>query len=347
MWKLNGQGDKLFENPAVATWVAYVTKLDAKNADETMLSVLKTAYKDDTLALTKMLAAAKDNADTKAIADKLEEALYKDWRSSGKSTDDVFALLKLDDEMDDLLSDPVLNNWVTYVENLQQNPYPMLLAKLKSPKVENADSKLADMIVNAQGNSNTRTIAARLEKAELSSWSGAKMTADDVFKQLKLDETGDYLLASAGVSAWLKFVKENWENADDVVYAVLKRQFSSDRKVGEVLATGILLSPSKVYTVEVTNAVLNVWKSQGKSADDVFGFMMSNLTHGNILGTSNFNIWASYVKMVDDTNVFVSMVEILQKQYGKATLSNLITKAEFSKGSARIASRLKAAQELK
>ncbi|KAG6583295.1 RxLR effector protein [Phytophthora cinnamomi] len=184
MWKLNGQGDKLFENPAVATWVAYVTKLDAKNADETMLSVLKTAYKDDTLALTKMLAAAKDNADTKAIADKLEEALYKDWRSSGKSADDVFALLKLDDEMDDLLSNPVLNNWVTYVENLQQNPYSELLAKLKSSKLSGTDAKLAKTLVKAQQNAKTRYLKAIAEKLQVELWLSQRKTPEDVFNSL-------------------------------------------------------------------------------------------------------------------------------------------------------------------
>ncbi|KAJ8538984.1 hypothetical protein ON010_g12886 [Phytophthora cinnamomi] len=149
-----------------------------------MLSVLKTAYKDDTLALTKMLAAAKDNADTKAIADKLEEALYKDWRSSGKSADDVFALLKLDDEMDDLLSNPVLNNWVTYVENLQQNPYSELLAKLKSSKLSGTDAKLAKTLVKAQQNAKTRYLKAIAEKLQVELWLSQRKTPEDVFNSL-------------------------------------------------------------------------------------------------------------------------------------------------------------------
>ncbi|KAE8971333.1 hypothetical protein PR003_g26902 [Phytophthora rubi] len=118
--KLNTQGDKLLESPAFYSWVDYVTKLSPKNADELMLSTLKTSYKDDVI-LAKMFLAAKESSFTKAIAEKLEQAQMADWLRNEKSADDVFKLLKLDDGMDNLLTSPLLSNWMAYVEKLNEN----------------------------------------------------------------------------------------------------------------------------------------------------------------------------------------------------------------------------------
>ncbi|KAE8886144.1 hypothetical protein PF005_g14375 [Phytophthora fragariae] len=121
--KLNTQDDQLFESPAFHSWFNYVTKLSPKSADELMLSTLKTSYKDDAV-LAKMFVAAKESPSTKAIAEKLEQAQMTDWLRNEKSVDDVFKLLKLDDDVDNLLSSPLLRNWVAYVEKLEENPYP-------------------------------------------------------------------------------------------------------------------------------------------------------------------------------------------------------------------------------
>ncbi|EGZ07914.1 hypothetical protein PHYSODRAFT_526370 [Phytophthora sojae] len=74
--KLNSEGEKRFESPAFSTWTSYVTKQDAQNADKLMLSALKTTYDDGVLA--KMFLAAKESADTKVIAGKLEQAQITD-----------------------------------------------------------------------------------------------------------------------------------------------------------------------------------------------------------------------------------------------------------------------------
>lgn len=167
-FKLNNQGDKLFENSRFVTWVAYVTKLDEKNADELMLAVLKETFKDEA-ALTRMLAAAKDHDSTKTTAASLEKAQYKDWRSSGESADGLFKLLKLDDEVDDLLSSPVLNNWMVYVDDFREDSTVLLLAKIKTSKLAKTDNKLAEMIAKAEQHVETRSIASKLARAEIDS----------------------------------------------------------------------------------------------------------------------------------------------------------------------------------
>ncbi|KAG6612056.1 RxLR effector protein [Phytophthora cinnamomi] len=133
--KLNTQGDKLFISPALSSWIDYVTKLSPKNADQMMMSALKSSYKDDVLA--KMILAAEKSDETKAVAEKLGQAQVTDWLRRDKSADEVFTLLKLDVEVDDLLTHPLLSTWVAYVEKINENPYAILLKKMKSSKLNN------------------------------------------------------------------------------------------------------------------------------------------------------------------------------------------------------------------
>lgn len=76
---LNQADIALFKRPELIRWISYVTELNTANADEIMLSVVKPLYSKKQLA--KMLAAAKDEDETKEIATRLEKQLV---RSEGK-----------------------------------------------------------------------------------------------------------------------------------------------------------------------------------------------------------------------------------------------------------------------
>ncbi|KAE9109476.1 hypothetical protein PF010_g11528 [Phytophthora fragariae] len=194
--------EEVQHKPALHSWVDYVTTLSPKNADELMLSALKTSYKDD-FVLAKMFVAAKESSSTKAIAGKLEQAQMKDWLRNEKSADEVFKLLKLDADVDNLLTNPLLSNWVSYVEKLNEDPYTMLLGKLKTSKRTATDDKLVEMIMRAKTETSTSSIAGKLEAAQLEKWLNEKQTAVGVFKLLKLGDEGIFLLYRWNARAWV------------------------------------------------------------------------------------------------------------------------------------------------
>ncbi|EGZ07908.1 hypothetical protein PHYSODRAFT_527317 [Phytophthora sojae] len=68
---LNDAETALFKKRDLATWVSYVTKLDAKNADEIIFSVLNPPYTQKDFAA--MLTAAKKVEKTEDLAIKLEK----------------------------------------------------------------------------------------------------------------------------------------------------------------------------------------------------------------------------------------------------------------------------------
>ncbi|EGZ07913.1 hypothetical protein PHYSODRAFT_429996, partial [Phytophthora sojae] len=74
-----------------------------------------------------------------------------------------FQILKLDDDVDNLLTNPLLSNWVSFVEKLDFNPYSILLTKLKTSELTNTDEKLVEMLMKAKTKAATSVLAGKLE----------------------------------------------------------------------------------------------------------------------------------------------------------------------------------------
>ncbi|KAE8975260.1 hypothetical protein PR003_g10879 [Phytophthora rubi] len=113
--RLDKDGGKLFESPAFDMWVSYVTKLDKNNPDKLMLSVLKTRYNDD--GLQKMIITEQKFPQTKTFAVRMQEQL---WISQDKTADDIFKLLKLDQDGGNLFNCGELSTWGSYVTKLNK-----------------------------------------------------------------------------------------------------------------------------------------------------------------------------------------------------------------------------------
>ncbi|KAE9066124.1 hypothetical protein PF010_g27929 [Phytophthora fragariae] len=163
--KLDDEGVNLFKNPVFSTWVSYATKLDDKNPDTLMFSVLKARYDDDVLA--DIFIAAKETRSTRRIAARQESILFAKWTSDGKTADDAFKLLKLNPNRDDFLKSPALDFWISYVKMLGEDPYKLILATLPA---RYTDEGLASMLVMAKEDHTTASITSKLEDAQSSRW---------------------------------------------------------------------------------------------------------------------------------------------------------------------------------
>ncbi|KAE9008223.1 hypothetical protein PF011_g10786 [Phytophthora fragariae] len=242
--ELSSRGNDLFHSPRLSTWISYVTKVKGKQADVQMYTVLRAAYGDDELA--RMLAASKQFA-LGDVAKRLEEVQHK-----------------LNDGVDDLLTNPLLSNWVTYVEKLNENPYAMLLGKLKTSKLTATDAKLVEMIMKAKKDASTSVIAGKLEAAQLEKWSSEKQTAADVFQLLKLDHEGAVLLWKQRVRAWVAYVtKLDPHKSDDVILSVLKPYYT-DTELARMVLTG--RDGAEAMAAKFEKIVLNKWLAEKTNA---------------------------------------------------------------------------------
>ncbi|ETP51893.1 hypothetical protein F442_03033 [Phytophthora nicotianae P10297] len=224
--KLSVADDALLKNPLMNTWI-YVTRLGKEDPYDLLLLKLKTRY--DEAELAHLLIAAKADNSAESVAKKVEQAQLKNWLTGGKTEDDAFNLLRLSiDDGYEILKNPALSTWNSYVKMLKHNPDELLFLKLKR---QFSDYEIAKVIVAATRDTKV-TInlgGGGLEKMQLDSWVKLDKTADDVFNVLKLNKEGDKLFESPVLSYWVAFVmKGDKENADELMYSVMKKYYGDD-----------------------------------------------------------------------------------------------------------------------
>ncbi|KAE9143638.1 hypothetical protein PF006_g11351 [Phytophthora fragariae] len=357
--------EEVQHKPALHSWVDYVTTLSKKNADELMLSALKTSYKDD-FVLAKMFVAAKESSSTKAIAGKLEQAQMKDWLRNEKSADEVFKLLKLDADVDNLLTNPLLSNWVSYVEKLNEDPYTMLLGKLKTSKRTATDDKLVEMIMRAKTETSTSSIAGKLEAAQLEKWLNEKQTAPYYTTDTKLAEmvlTGRSMPDDMSAK-FEKIILNKWlaekKSADDVFDFVLKESrdqalespylntwvsyvekldkedpyktmFLVLQKRFDETELNYMLSHAaeSSHTGELGwRLIQEMWLSGKESAQKVFSRLHLDRAGSTLFKQPDLAMWISHVTRLDAKNADKKILAVLQSFYSKKQLTKMLSAAK-------------------
>ncbi|GMF16951.1 unnamed protein product [Phytophthora lilii] len=111
---LNAGVDKFLVNPKFNAWVKYVDVFNKKYPDKkvNVIQLLTKTYGDE--ALSRTLERAMNVKGTSSMATRLRNEQLEAWKAQGKTSDEIFTLLKLDDAGDDLLITPQLNSWYTY-----------------------------------------------------------------------------------------------------------------------------------------------------------------------------------------------------------------------------------------
>ncbi|KAJ8556604.1 hypothetical protein ON010_g9360 [Phytophthora cinnamomi] len=182
--RLDKAGDDLFENPQITAWYSYAHAMNEKRADTLVILTLKALYNDGGVA--KILSAAKPNA----IAAQLETAMQNGWLKKGLTSDQVFKLLNLDNNVDDLLTNPGLNSWMVILRQRTAKNIGMDAAMVQKFTKFYGDEAVSKMLLSARKVSSTEKLATRLQDAQYKQWLNGK-TPDDVFKLLKLDDGVD------------------------------------------------------------------------------------------------------------------------------------------------------------
>ncbi|KAI9982065.1 hypothetical protein PInf_007953 [Phytophthora infestans] len=78
------------------------------------------------------------------------------------------------------------------------------------------DDVLAEMLAAAKMSRKTKSIANKLEAAQVNNWMATGQSTDEVFKLLKLHLAGDDLFARTQLSTWITFMKRfNKDFADE------------------------------------------------------------------------------------------------------------------------------------
>ncbi|ETM38177.1 hypothetical protein L914_15449, partial [Phytophthora nicotianae] len=189
MLKLDQAGDDLFKSPQFLKWVHYVTVVAKKKTTTVMLSTLTAGYSDT--ALIQMLEATRKTPETEKIATRLQRRQVKIWMRSGKTADDIFMVLKLDKKIENLLTNPNLETYVTYM-NLFNKYSPGRETTLVNTFVTfYGDEAVAKVIEAGKKVESTEEFAKDLQVALFSQWMWEGAQPKQIWKMLHLEKSTD------------------------------------------------------------------------------------------------------------------------------------------------------------
>ncbi|CAI5735106.1 unnamed protein product [Peronospora farinosa] len=213
-----------FKSSKIFDWVAYVKALYRKSlagAYEAMFSTLARRYKDADLA--KILMEGENSESTRSIATELLGVQVQRWIKKGKSSEQVFRLLKLDTTAGGPFESPVFLQWVAFVQ-LRYNKYP---------------GDATDLML---------LTLAELLTAQAWRWIDAGRSETHVFKSLELDKTGDKLFENPLFTQWVNFVNLRFSHLDDAIIAMsttLRTVYTTEEELTKVLNAGMKIPATK------------------------------------------------------------------------------------------------------
>ncbi|KAG7389266.1 hypothetical protein PHYPSEUDO_010824 [Phytophthora pseudosyringae] len=271
-----------------------------------------------------------------------------DWLKKGESTDDVFKPLALDKTADDLLANPQLKEWISYVKNFNRENPKKQTTLIKTLTTHYGDEALAKIIEAAKQMPSTATIAKRLQSEQLQHWLSQGKSPDNVFRVLKLDAAGTEVFAQPQVVTWAKYVDDfNQANPDEKVtlFSTFAARFGDETLVQMLIAAKKVSSTEKIAE-QVQAVQTKLWLSTGKAPIDVFELLQLNREGHDIFNSPLFNAWVRYTDDFRKINYGTQLttIETLNNFYNDEILTKMIILAGQSSSTATMARRLETEQ---
>ncbi|KAG1694403.1 hypothetical protein DVH05_021483 [Phytophthora capsici] len=170
LFNLDNGIEKLRDATNFNTYASYVRQYNAQNPDHevSMLAAIAARYGDDEAA--KLLHTMTRHASTQAVATKLSQEQVDLWMAAKKTPKEVFALLKLNQNVDDLLSSPALYSMDDFLNayNRQHKNQHTSLMKVVLGSYDNA--KVAKALQDGLESASTKSRAWELKERQFDDW---------------------------------------------------------------------------------------------------------------------------------------------------------------------------------
>ncbi|KAG6595760.1 Avirulence (Avh) protein [Phytophthora cinnamomi] len=165
--------DKVFETPLFGYFQKYMDRKTEgmRDKDSVMISAMTSGFGDE--ALASVLIAAKEVPSTEKLATKLQAGQIQLWLAHKQNTPEhVFKkVLFLDDSVDDILTNPLLNTWASYLEAFNaKRPLSERESMVGIFRASFSDEELVTMLIAAKEVPSTKKMATDLEAALLNQW---------------------------------------------------------------------------------------------------------------------------------------------------------------------------------
>ncbi|KAG1687540.1 hypothetical protein DVH05_004789 [Phytophthora capsici] len=344
--ELNKAGSRIFENPKLLTWAVYVTKVEKKNPEEIILARLSKQFTEGSLA--KMIASAKLDSKTEGLATILQAQQRQVWVNAGKSSDEVFKLLQLDEAGTNLFRNQQFSTWTSFVDAFNRRNPEEAMSMLSTLAKTYDDVTLWKMLDAAKKVPKTEIIASKLQAQQLDAWLDAGKSTDEVFNLLKLHQTGDKLFKNPQLLTWVSYVEKfNKKDPDQAIAIFSKLAGIYDQVTLSSMLEAAKHVPSTKRIASYLQGQQNQhWLADGKSTDDIFKLLKLNTPSLKNLIDPRLDAWTSYMRAFNMANEGkeTTLIATLTTHYKDRGLAQLLQEGTKFASTKKIAEELQTAQ---
>ncbi|KAG6616669.1 RxLR effector protein [Phytophthora cinnamomi] len=341
-------GDNLLESQPFTKWFRHVRNLNKNNEEVARTSMASTLAKqigDDDLVNIIIAAKTKDK---KNLANDLEAGLLQNWANNKQSADAVFKLVKLDTTEKQLFANVKIQVWAKYVTKVNNDDTEAaMVAMFKTLSKHYDEVDLAKRISYATISPIMGKLATGLQTAQFKVWIDAGKNADDVFKILKLGDTGKNIFSSSRFPIWENFVGVLHKQQQGAFMASTLATHYGDDVLVKMIEAGKTVPIKESLSTKLEQGLLQSWQVDKMSSNDVFIKLQLQNRKGFLLGSPQRKIWTEFVTKLhkgDQSAAFDDMFKIMAKHYDPETLARYIESAKVSVSIGPFASRLQSVQ---
>ncbi|KAF4029609.1 hypothetical protein GN244_ATG18704 [Phytophthora infestans] len=300
--KLNTATSRLFDQPQLNTWVRYVDAFNEANptSTTTLLSTLRTRYKEDTLAQMLVVARTKGGS-VGQTATRIQAEQTKLWLKSNKTPGEVFEMLQLKKLGTNFLSHPIFNAWVKYTDDYRKKNLGTYRSALTTLRKTHSDETLAKLFIEASKVAKTAKMGKRLHAELLREWSLTGATPVRVFLRLNLGKMDPKVFESPLYSMWTSYIsmfkKVNPTFKDDPVKMLVS--IYGHRDLTALLLAAEKAPSTKDIAIKLQKELLELWQAAKMDPSRVYSALHVEREAKN---SPIRMFWSEYVKAFRNSN---------------------------------------------
>ncbi|KAG3250004.1 hypothetical protein PI124_g5343 [Phytophthora idaei] len=197
-----------------------------------------------------MIAAAKKVSSTEGLATLLQAQQRQVWMNAGKSGDDIFKLLRLDDTESKLFETPQFTTWTSYVDDFNRNNHNEAVSNVSLLAKRYNEATLSEMLEAAKKVSSTESIATKLLLCQYSLLI-TNVVPRPIYNNLEVEFNTD---------------------EEEGVELTLTSHYT-DLGVAQLLYEGKKLPLTKEVSEDLQHAQFARWFHEEKTQDDIFNLL--------------------------------------------------------------------------
>eukprot|EP00644_Phytophthora_capsici_P000592 jgi/Phyca11/130393/e_gw1.93.9.1 len=260
------------------------------------------------------------------------------WLKRGKTTDDVFAKLKLNLAGSSIFENPKFVAWIKYVDDFNSK-HNKGISAIPTLSKQYGDDVLAKMLQKARQDETTKATATRLQTEQMGIWRSQGISSDTVFATFKLDEGIANLLANPGFNIWARYLTEFNPGKKTTIFKTLEDHFSQNI-LSQLLIAAQKNPRTEKFATSLQNVQLQGFLERGESPTVVFKLLQLDKGADNLFANPQYKTWLNYATSFQKTKSDAApapVIDTLTAHYTDISLVKMIATAKATEGTKNMA----------